>query len=207
MKQNPFRYGSPVSGSDFIDREDELATVFQRLSVGDSSSIIGEPHVGKTSFLLRLKDHKSQSKYVGQDLAKKWYFSFISGHEFDSNSTPKNFWDLALEPIRAYPGNRTVSYFLKEAQQLQYEGPKLQRVFEALKAHNRLLILLLDEFECLLSLDGFKDPAFFGRLRGLSTRVGGIALVVSSRYTVRELNEMDPVYLMLAPLSLIIQST
>lgn len=190
MQKNPFKYGSAVSGRDFINRDYELAEVLHRLSTGQSSTIIGEPHIGKTSFLLQLREPKIQIKHVGYDVAKRWSFSPLSSLHYDKAFNPTKFWDIALKPIEKHPGNRVVSRLLKEAQQARYYGYELQLLFEALKAQKRLLIVFLDEFESLLTHNEFQDPGFFGTLRDLSSYIGGLALVVSSRFTHTRLNEI-----------------
>ncbi|MCP4105151.1 MAG: hypothetical protein GY749_06385 [Desulfobacteraceae bacterium] len=49
MQPNPFYYGNPVSHKNFIGRAKELRRVIGRLLKGESTAIIGDPHIGKTS--------------------------------------------------------------------------------------------------------------------------------------------------------------
>ncbi len=51
MQINPFIYGKPVSKEHFMGRKDVLQTLISRILTGQSSAIIGEPHIGKTSLL------------------------------------------------------------------------------------------------------------------------------------------------------------
>jgi hypothetical protein len=50
-------------------------------------------------------------------------------------------------------------------------------------------VLLLDEFERLLSHRNFQDPAFFALMRSLASRTGGLALVTASRLSIEEMND------------------
>ena len=44
-----FIYGRPVFPGEFIGRQDELNTIFDRISKGESTAVVGEPHIGKSS--------------------------------------------------------------------------------------------------------------------------------------------------------------
>jgi tRNA U34 5-carboxymethylaminomethyl modifying GTPase MnmE/TrmE len=49
---NPFFHGNPVSPNQFIDRDRELRYVTSRIiNYGQSTAIVGEPRIGKTSLL------------------------------------------------------------------------------------------------------------------------------------------------------------
>jgi len=45
----PFIYGRPVRPGEFLNREAELRTIFNRLRNGESTAVVGEPHIGKRS--------------------------------------------------------------------------------------------------------------------------------------------------------------
>jgi hypothetical protein len=189
MKRNPFIAGKHVKGKDFINRNSELLLVLDRLVSGQSTTIVGEPHMGKTSFLLNLEDPKLQKKYVDSKISSKWVFSYISGLSFQS-ATPQKFWERALYPLSTSPGNKTISRLVAQAKKSHYDSWDIQLLCEALRNQNRMLVVLIDEFENFLMGENFQDPAFFGLLRDLSSVVGGIALVVSSRFGHSELNKL-----------------
>lgn len=193
MPRNPFIYGSAVSGDQFVNREDEIAFILNRLDTSQSTTIIGEPHIGKTSLLLCLEDPKVQIKYLGKETTAKWIFSpLINCQDLPRKYTHKDFWKDSLERLKKRPGSKLISKLLKEVEQSSYESRELKRLFEALRQEGRLLILLIDEFECLLLHENFQDPSFFGLLKTLCARIKGVSIVLTSRYSVDELHKIGP---------------
>jgi hypothetical protein len=188
MTVSPFIYGRPVRPGEFLNPEPELRTIFNRLRNGESTAVVGEPHIGKTSLLLQLAGEATQRAYLGDD-AHCLVVSSLDLHPISSGYTPVAFWEEALEPLREHPGQRTTSRNLKAAAQADYARRPLERLFNNLGGQGRRLVLLLDEFERLLSHPNFQDPAFFALLRSLATRTGGLALVTASRLAVAEVNE------------------
>lgn len=190
MDQNPFIYGRPVSGIEFVNRRETIKKVFSRLRNGESVAVTGEPHTGKTSFLKQLLERDTQLLFVQPDKLKSWTFSYLDLHEVQDNKTytQVTFWSEALKPLQNHPGNKIISRLLAEARECDYTRQSIRRLFTTLYTQGRQLILLLDEFECLLYHDNFKMPSFFGLLRSLSTDVRGLVLVLSSRFSVGDLN-------------------
>jgi hypothetical protein len=186
--RNPFIYGRAVSGRECVPREAELHTVFSRLRNGESTAVIGEPHIGKTSFLLQLTDSGIQRDYLDDD-DRRLFFAMMDLHAWGDEETPLTFWREALAPLSKLR-LQSVQTAIEKAAASQYSRPALEALFGKLAGHNCLLVLLLDEFERLLKHPRFKDPGFFGLLRGLSTHTGGLALVLASRLRVTQLNEL-----------------
>lgn len=183
-----FIYGRPVRRGEFMNREAELRTIFNRLRNCESTAIVGEPHIGKSSLLLRLADKETQRVYLGDD-AQSLVVSLLDLHPIGSAYTPMAFWEEALEPLRERPGHRAIARRLETAAQADYSRRPLERLFTQLGQQDRRLVLLLDEFERLLIHLNFQFPAFFALLRSLATRTGGLALVPTSRLSVAEMNE------------------
>ncbi|RLC77140.1 MAG: hypothetical protein DRI61_12030, partial [Chloroflexi bacterium] len=184
---HPFIYGRPVRGDEFINRENELRTIFNRLRNGESTAVTGEPHIGKTSLLLQLVDTAVQQEYLGDD-ARCLVFSMVDLHPIDIDYDPAMFWEEALEPLFEHPGSATASRILKRAKEDGYNRRSLERLFNRLGREGRRLVMLLDEFERLLTHPNFQDPAFFALLRALATRTGGLSLIVASRLNVAGMN-------------------
>ena len=63
---NPFIYGKPVPTERHINRQLELGTLFSRLQNGETTAIVGEPRIGKTSLLQYLATPAIQQKKLGQ---------------------------------------------------------------------------------------------------------------------------------------------
>ena len=63
---NPFTYGKPVSDpTRFVGREEELQQIFSRLGTSsfESSSIVGEGRLGKTSLLNHISHPDTIRRY------------------------------------------------------------------------------------------------------------------------------------------------
>jgi hypothetical protein len=183
-----FVYGRPVQPSEFLDRETSLRTLFNRLRHNESTAVVGEPHIGKTSLLLKLAHEPTRREYLGSG-AEKVIISFIDLHPIGSDYNPSAFWQEALEPLKEHPVSATVAPLLRQAAETGYERRALERIANHLAQHDLQLVLLLDEFEQLLFHPNFRDPALFALLRSLATRTGGLALITSSRLSVAAMNE------------------
>jgi hypothetical protein len=177
-----------VRPGEFLNREAELRTIFNRLRNGESTAIVGEPHIGKSSLLLQLADAAVQRTYLGGD-ARCLVISPLDLLPISNDYTPAAFWAELLEPLVEHPGHATTARCLEAAAQAGYERRPLERLFSQLGRQGRRLVLLLDEFERLLTHPDFQTPAFFALLRSLATRTGGLALVTASRFSVTEMNE------------------
>jgi AAA-like domain len=184
----PFIYGRPVRPDEFLGREAELRTIFNRLRHGESTAIVGEPHIGKSSLLVKLADQETQRDYLGDD-AQCLTISSLDLHSIGNDYVPKAFWEEALEPLRERPGPRATAELSKKAAQTDYSRGSLGQLFTSLGGQGRRLVLLLDEFERIVIHPSFQDPAFFALLRSLATRTGGLAVVTASRMSVAEMNE------------------
>jgi hypothetical protein len=179
---HPFVYGRPVRPDEFLNRESELRTVFNRLRNGESTAVVGEPHIGKTSLLLKLADEAAQ-RTCGDAVCL--VVSYLDLHHIGGGYTPVAFWKKALKPLWEHPSNAAK---LEEVFRADYIGDPLEELFDYLDGQGQRLVLLLDEFDRLLVHPNFQDPAFFGLLHS-SARTGGIALVTASRWPVAKMNE------------------
>lgn len=192
MSGNPttspaFIYGRPVQPGEFLDRTSELRTIFNRLRHGESTAVVGEPHIGKSSLLLKLADEATQRTYLGED-GQYMTTCLLDLHPVGSDYTPAAFWKEALESLER-PDYVATAPLLEQTAQAGYARRSLERLFNHLGQSNRRLVLLLDEFERLLIHPNFEDPAFFALLRSLTTRTGGLAMVTASRLSVAEMND------------------
>jgi hypothetical protein len=187
---NPYIYGRPVRGEEFINRSAEVRYVLGRIRNKESTAIIGEPHIGKTSFLLRLGDGAVHQSILGEDLAHSFLFNYVDFHEIASDYTPVDFWEDAFDPLNKKPGSHSIAELLENGLVSAYTRRSLQKIFGALSSAGRYLVLLMDEFEVLLKHPNFQDASFFALLRSLSTTTGGLILVPASRLSIEALNEL-----------------
>src|SRR5262245_38543503 len=95
----PFIYGRPVRGREFLNREDELRAILNRLRNGESTAIVGEPHIGKSSLLHRLAAADAQSVYLA-DEAIHLIISTLDLLPVGGDYAPAVFWEEAIEPLQ-----------------------------------------------------------------------------------------------------------
>lgn len=184
---NLFIYGRPVRSGEFLNREGELRTIFNRLHNCESTAVVGEPHIGKSSLLLQLAEKTVQQAYLGAE-SQSLVVSLLDLHPISNDHTPLVFWNEALEPLRELD-DPIAEQHLEHISEASHVRRSLESLFDHLSHQKRRLVLLLDEFERLLIHPNFQDPSFFALLRSLATRTGGLALVITSRLSVGDFNE------------------
>jgi hypothetical protein len=192
---NPFRYGKPVPPERFVGREEALRTVFARVVNSDSTAIVGEPHIGKSSFLRYIRDAQVQASWL--DTSPTYAFIDLDCHLIAEAYQPTEFWhevlDRAMELAQSEPLRRQIA----SAQQGELQSFMLKRIFEQIGREGMRVVLLIDEFDVLLHHPNFNTAGFFGTLRSLAIQTDGLALVTSSRLPVAEMNrrcyEINPV--------------
>jgi len=67
MHDNPFKYGTVVTGNDFVNRPDELKIMTRELAAGKSIVLFSQRRVGKTSLIMefmRRKKNKFSSVFI-----------------------------------------------------------------------------------------------------------------------------------------------
>ncbi len=187
--RNPFIYGRPVRPDELVNRKSELTTLLNRLMNRESTAITGEPHIGKTSLLLTAKDASIQERYAGENI-ENFLFRFLDLQAIEGDYTFGHFWEEALQIERETADYADVTDRLRECTQKNYSRFSLLGLFETLAARDLTLVLLLDEFDRLLSHPNFKNsPGFFGNLRSLSTISGSLVIITASRQPVAEMNQ------------------
>jgi hypothetical protein len=156
---HPFVYGRPVRPNEFFNREASMRTVFNRMRNDESTAVVGEPHIGKSSVLLKLEDKRTQKDHLGSDVADLTV-SHIDLHPVSNQYTPLQFWEEALEELEAAPGDENLARLLAQIKP-DYRRRNLERVFNYMGQGGRKLVLLLDEFERLLHLSQFQGRPRF----------------------------------------------
>jgi hypothetical protein len=191
---NPFFYGNPVTHDQFIDRRRELRRITGRIvNQGQSTAVVGEPRIGKTSLLLYLESSEAQAEYYGPE-GERLLFSYLDAHTLGGEFSQAQFWEYALCRLQQGVIARFPDSPLARAYELCCENEFGCFVLERLLAQVRLegwrLVLLLDEFDVLLHHPVFNSTEFFGSLRSLASRSqGALALVIASRRSLSGLND------------------
>ena len=98
---NPFLYGKPVPATRFVGRQEAVRTVFSRLFNGESTAIVGEPHIGKSSLLYYVADAGVRAEWLGGGSGS--ILSCRNGLPYDGSSQHTGRF-LAQRPGRVAPG-------------------------------------------------------------------------------------------------------
>ncbi len=185
MITNPFIYSRSISPSEFSGRRAELNRIVSRLATSQSIAIIGQPHMGKTSLLEFLADAEARRRQFGEEFERN-YFILLDVLAAQGIRAQADFWKYALMPLR----ETEYASDCDRAAQDGYSNFALEQVFETLKRAGRKLVLLLDEFDSLLSHPVLNNPDFYGGLRTLASRSEGFVLVIAARRPLEQLNQL-----------------
>jgi len=193
MSINPFNYGKPIDDPDrFVGHHREVEQVYSRLlSAFESTSIVGERRVGKTS-LLKHVAHSQTAVNFGLDPAK-YTFIYQDFQLLDENTVPTRFWQRVLRAInRVVKGHQEIVDEIDLAMKGDtIDNYTLDDVFTLIDEEGLYIVLLLDEFENVTRNRHF-DNDFFGGLRSLAIH-HNLALVTSSRQSLVELTHSEEV--------------
>jgi len=192
MPQNPFSYGKALSPNHFIGRSKEIRRIVNRLLNGESTALIGDPHIGKTSLLTYLVHSDTrQSLYEGK--AAQWYFSMMDTQILGGQLTPVQFWEQALFPIKESldkePPDSPLNKHYALCKDNNFGNFTLERLFLLLKKIGRQFVLALDEFDTLLNHPVLNSAEFYGGLRSFASRPEfALVLIIASRTPLSQLN-------------------
>lgn len=188
---SPFIYGRSLSPVEFSGRGTELNRVAGRLVTGQSIAVIGQPHIGKTSLLEFISDAEARQKQFEEKFSKS-LFVFLDVLAAQGIRMQADFWKYVLAPLR----NSEYSAQYERVAEDGFNNFALEQIFDDLNRAGRRLILVLDEFDTLLSHPVLNNPDFYGGLRTLASRSGGFALVIAARRSLEQLNlltqELNP---------------
>ena len=182
---SPFIYGRSLSPNEFAGRSAELNRIAGRLAGGQSVAVVGQPHVGKTSLLQYIHSAEARHKQFGEGFAKD-FFVYMDLLAVQSIRTQADFWKYVLTPLRATEHSAQYDY----ASQDNFGIFVLEEVLKRLGQAGCRLVLMLDEFDAILSHQVLNSPEFYGGLRSLASRVKGFALVLAARRSLEQLNQL-----------------
>jgi hypothetical protein len=187
MTNNPFTYGNPISDPRrFFGREHEIELIFSRLRNAEfeSSSLVGERRIGKTSLLNYLADVDVRRRY--DLLSGTHMFVYVDLQIMNQEVTPVRLWQRLLRQMGRVCQDPTVHQAIDEIrQQDAIDNFALADLFDIIDEKNQYVVFLLDEFEKVTENPNFGTDFFYG-LRSLAIQ-HHLALVTSSR---RELIEL-----------------
>jgi len=180
MTQNPFTFGNPIrERGRFIGRQEELRQVVNRLlsSAHESTSIVGERRIGKTSLLMHMAD-KSAASLLGLE-PDRFCLIYI---DFQGlvDITPQRFWGRVFTRMARTISDPNLRAQIETLQKDNtYELFDLEDLCEAITEAGLCVVLLLDEFEYVTQNPNFRAD-FFGGLRALAIH-HNLPLVTATR--------------------------
>jgi Cdc6-like AAA superfamily ATPase len=181
LKVNPFTYGNPISDPErFIGRQREVDQVFSRLrnAEAESSSLVGERRMGKTSLLTYLA-HPDVRRRYGLD-PDRYLFIYADLEMVDTTTTPSRLAQRLLRQLARQCPDAEVKQLAEQMRQSEnIDNFALADLFDTVDQKNLHVVFLLDEFENVTSNASF-GPDFFYGLRSLAIQ-HNLSLVTSSR--------------------------
>lgn len=193
MIVNPFTYGNPISDARrFVGRDRQVEQIFSRLRnvEFESSSLVGERRIGKTSLLNYISDPEVRRNHgLAPD---EFIFVYVDLALLDATTTPTRLWQYLLRQMSSHLSEADAEP-LREAlaDHNTLDNFTLAEVFDRLDAQKRHVVLLLDEFENVTRNKNF-SPDFFYSLRSLAIH-HRLALITSSRRELIELTHSDEI--------------
>lgn len=184
----PFIYGRPLRPAEFHDRSREVQRLLQRLLTGQATAIIGQPKIGKTSLLNYIQNADRLRKLVGERLDST-IFSYIDSQMLGGTFDQAAFWKQALAPLARQVQDGPVAEAYQTVAANDFGTFTLERLFCQLGNAGGHFVLLLDEFDSLLTHSVLNSAEFYGGLRSLCSRCAGFTLIISARRSVSLLND------------------
>ncbi len=192
--QNPFSYGSPVTGDRFTGRDEELAALLSRMTNGVNVVVTAPRRYGKTSLILeavdRLERRRPRAAVVQVNLMRcptlgSLAERLVAGVHHASgarargatHTIPEVLGRLRVHPSVSFDesGHPTFSFSpsLAERDAVQVLADVYGQLASA--TGDRPAVLVLDEFQAVGDLGGGIAPA----LKGLADEQPGVSLVVA----------------------------
>jgi len=180
MNINPFTYGNPIRDPPrFHGRSEEIRQIVNRLrsSARESTSIVGERRIGKTSLLKHLANPQvAQGLGIDPESFCLVYIDF----QGLTDITPQRFWERVLRKTAREACDQTLKEEIKVLLDMDtYDLFDLEDLFEIVSETGLTLVLLMDEFEYVTQNTNFQAD-FFGGLRALAIHQN-LVLVTATR--------------------------
>lgn len=221
MSPNPFHYGTPVVGEQFVGRERELDALLSRMRNGINVVLLSPRRYGKTSLLLaaeeRLVGGKPRGAVVKANVLRSRDLATLAGRLASSAyRIPGGRWHRTKQAVpdflgrlRVRPGvsfdDQAQPTFLFEAGLAVAAGEEVIADLYALlaqEAADRPAVLILDEFQAITD----HGPHLPDLLKALADAHPNVSLVVagSRRHLMERLvtSERAPLYGMAQKLAL-----
>jgi hypothetical protein len=187
MPTNPFVYGRAVNPAEFYNYKREIRRIIGRMQRGESTAIVGQPHTGKTSLLNMVMERAVQREVLGAPL-EQTILRYIDSHMLGQAFTQNEFWDHVLAPVTLHIQDENIQDLYAIAQENHFGAFTLEKLFTGLQNVGWKVVILLDEFEALLTHPVLNSTEFYGSLRSLASRFSSLALIIATRHLLDDLN-------------------
>ena len=168
MNGNPFSFGNPVSDpSRFYGRKREIRQIMDRLlsSAFESTSVVGERRIGKTSLLKHLANPQVAEEL---GLLPDEYVVVYVDFQGCVSITSVRFWSRILRQVaRRLADDELVAMAKELGRRDEIDQFDLEDLFFEIEDRGLKLVLLMDEFEYVTRNKNF-GLDFFAGLRALA---------------------------------------
>lgn len=192
MISNPFSYGNPIRDPNrFYGRRWEAQQIVARLlsSAFESTSVVGERRMGKTS-LLNYLSNPEVAPALG--LTPDKYVLVYIDFQGLADITPTRFWQRVLRKMaRSLEDAELIEAVGQVRAQEEIDLFDLEDLFDLVADKGLKVVLLFDEFEYITQSPNFRVD-FFAGLRALAIH-RPIALITSTRQGLVELCHSDEI--------------
>ena len=180
LPANPFTFGNPIRDpACFYGRKAEIRQITSRLlsSAHESTSLVGERRMGKTS-LLNYIAHPDVAPALG--MPPEQYCLVYLDFQGLTDITPQRFWQRVLTRMARSACDPDLARRFEElAAQGGLDFFDLEDLFEGVAQRGLNVVLLMDEFEYVTQNANF-GADFFGGLRALAIHYS-LSLVPATR--------------------------
>ncbi len=180
MTTNPFTFGNPIRNpAGFYGRSEDVRQIVNRLrsSAHESTSVVGERRIGKTSLLKHL-DNPDVAVLLG--LPPEKYCMVYIDFQGLTDITPQRFWQRVLRKMERSICMPDLVPEIQEVRKMRaFDLFDLEDLFEIIRDAGLTTVLLLDEFEYVTQNPNFGSD-FFGGLRALAIHQN-LPLVTATR--------------------------
>ena len=192
MSTNPFTFGNPIRDpARFYGRQQEIRQITNRLlsSAHESTSIVGERRIGKTSLLNHLSNPEVAASL---GLTEDQYCLVYIDFQGLTDITPQRFWQRVLQKMGRALCDQSLLPAIDELRKREtFDLFDLEDLFERINDRGLNIILFMDEFEYVTQNPHF-GADFFGGLRALTIH-HGLALVPATRRELVDLCHSDEI--------------
>ena len=192
MTTNPFTFGNPINDpARFYGRKQEIRQIVNRLlsSAHESTSLVGERRIGKTSLLYYLSNPDVAASL---GLTPNKYCVVYIDFQGLTDITPQRFWQRVLSKMARASCDEEFAMRCKQlAERNAFDLFDLEDLFAAFGDHALNVVFFLDEFEYVTQNRNFGSD-FFGGLRALAIHYP-LALIPATQRELVDLCHSDEI--------------